>query len=146
MADPNSSSDMLSYVLTACIGGIAWLFKTVFNHNKEMVNQIMVLQKDTIKTQTLTRDALIKTHNTIEALKTELTENTEIQRDILVAIKSQPTYSDPRKIIVSRDNPNAPSNTSNTSNRKSSTTVKGKNPHHQKIKQKSEDSLEIEAI
>jgi hypothetical protein len=146
MADPNSSSDMLSYVLTACIGGIAWLFKTVFNHNKEMVNQIMVLQKDTIKTQTLTRDALIKTHNTIEALKTELTENTEIQRDILVAIKSQPTYSDPRKIIVSRDNLTATNELPNTNNRRSATTLKMKNTNIAKKKQKSEDGLGIEAI
>lgn len=102
MSDPNNSSDIISYILTACVAGVGWLFKTVFDHNKEMVSQIVTLQKDTIKTQTLTKDALLKTHTTIEALKTELSANTEIQRDILATMQQQQTTSDPRKIIVSQ--------------------------------------------
>jgi hypothetical protein len=102
MSDPNNSSDIISYILTACVAGVGWLFKTVFDHNKEMVSQIVSLQKDTIKTQTLTKDALLKTHDTIEALKTELATNTEIQRDILATMQQQQVTSDPRKIIVSQ--------------------------------------------
>lgn len=103
MSDPNSSSDLLSYVLSACVVGISWLFKTVFNHNKEMVSQIVALQKDTAKTQLLTKDALIKMHTTIEDVKTELTTNSAIQKEILQTLQSQhAVLADPRKIIVSQ--------------------------------------------
>ncbi len=137
MSDPNSSSDILSYVLTACVGGIAWLFKTVFDHNKEMVNQIVLLQRDTIKTQTLTRDALIQTHSTLEALKAELTDNTDIQRDILGAIKAQPIYSDPRKIIVSHG-----ATADGVTAKKGATTVRKRNSNQQ-LQRKNAD---VEAV
>jgi hypothetical protein len=115
---------MLAMITTALIGGIGWLFQTVFKQNNVMFEKIIKIQENVSQNQVESTRAMIQFDGTLNNIKNSLDVNTSYQKDILDALKSQ-NLIDTRKIVVSR-------NTGLVHSRKNSTSL-GNSKNESKI-------------
>jgi|LauGreDrversion4_2_1035121.scaffolds.fasta_scaffold93202_2 hypothetical protein len=102
MIDQSSILEMLAMITTALIGGIGWLFQTVFKQNNVMFEKIIKIQENVSQNQVESTRAMIQFDGTLNNIKNSLDVNTSYQKDILDALKSQ-NLIDTRKIVVSRN-------------------------------------------
>lgn len=102
MFDQNSLIEMLAMITTALIGGIGWLFQTVFKQNNVMFEKIIKIQENVSQNQVESTRALMQFDGTMRNIKSTLDVNTAYQKEILDALKSQ-NIVDARKIVVSRN-------------------------------------------
>jgi hypothetical protein len=124
MIDQSSILEMLAMITTALIGGIGWLFQTVFKQNNVMFEKIIKIQENVSQNQVESTRAMIQFDGTLNNIKNSLDVNTSYQKDILDALKSQ-NLIDTRKIVVSR-------NTGLVHSRKNSTSL-GNSKNESKI-------------
>jgi len=124
MIDQSSILEMLAMITTALIGGIGWLFQTVFKQNNVMFEKIIKIQENVSQNQVESTRAMIQFDGTLNNIKNSLDVNTSYQKDILEALKSQ-NLIDTRKIVVSR-------NTGLVHSRKNSTSL-GNSKNESKI-------------
>jgi hypothetical protein len=102
MIDQSSILEMLAMITTALIGGIGWLFQTVFKQNNVMFEKIIKIQENVSQNQVESTRAMIQFDGTLNNIKNSLDVNTAYQKDILEALKNQ-NLIDTRKIVVSRN-------------------------------------------
>jgi hypothetical protein len=102
MFDQNSLIEMLAMITTALIGGIGWLFQTVFKQNNVMFEKIIKIQENVSQNQVESTRAMVQFDGTMRNIKNTLDVNTAYQKEILDALKSQ-NIVDARKIVVSRN-------------------------------------------